>query len=86
MSRCVEAQMRVAYDIIALLLGGLIILTTLNDVFQTAIVPRAVGRRLRMSYYVWRGPGTCGRGLRGTSPEAIPNGVKTCSRCSRRQC
>jgi hypothetical protein len=55
MSRRVEAYVRVAYEIIALLLGGIIILTTLNDVFQTAIVPRAVGRRLRMSYYVWRG-------------------------------
>ncbi|HEY1428135.1 MAG TPA: potassium channel family protein, partial [Candidatus Tumulicola sp.] len=41
-------------DILAFAFGCLLILSTLNDVFQTAIVPRAVGRRFRVGFYVWR--------------------------------
>ncbi len=44
----------VLVDILAFAFGCLVIVSTLNDVFQTAIVPRAVGRRLRVSYYAWR--------------------------------
>ncbi|HUA08969.1 MAG TPA: potassium channel family protein [Candidatus Acidoferrales bacterium] len=34
--------------------GVLMIVSSLNDVFQSVIVPRAVARRLRPSYYQWR--------------------------------
>jgi hypothetical protein len=34
--------------------GAAIVVLTLNDVFQSAIVPRAVGRHYRLSFYVWR--------------------------------
>jgi len=37
------------------LVGILLIVASLNDVFQSVIVPRAVGRRLRPSYYSSRG-------------------------------
>jgi hypothetical protein len=37
--------------IVLVVLGLLLILASLNDVFQSVIVPRAVGRRLRPSYY-----------------------------------
>jgi hypothetical protein len=53
-SRCVEPSASVPVDILVFALGVVLILTTLNDVFQTAIVPRAVGRRFRVSYYAWR--------------------------------
>lgn len=36
-------------------IGILLIVASLNDVFQSVIVPRAVGRRLRPSYYSTRG-------------------------------
>ena len=36
-------------------LGAACILLALNDVFQSVIVPRAVGRRFRLSYLIWRG-------------------------------
>ena len=39
---------------VVLLLGGSIVALTLNDVFQSVIVPRAVGRRFRPSSYLWR--------------------------------
>lgn len=34
--------------------GILLLVLTLNDVFQSAIVPRAVGRRFRPSFFAWR--------------------------------
>jgi hypothetical protein len=37
------------------LAGALLILSVLNDVFQSVIVPRAVGRRFRISFAVFRG-------------------------------
>jgi hypothetical protein len=54
LSRRVEARASVLVDILAFAIGVLVIFAALNDVFQTAIVPRAVGRRLRVGYYVWR--------------------------------
>jgi hypothetical protein len=36
-------------------LGLLLVAATLNDLFQSVIVPRAVGRRFRMSHYQTRG-------------------------------
>lgn len=36
-------------------LGVICVVLALNDVFQSVIVPRAVGRSLRVSYLIWRG-------------------------------
>jgi Ion channel len=35
--------------------GALLVLLVLNDVFQSVIVPRAVGKRLRISFVIFRG-------------------------------
>lgn len=43
-----------AVNAVVLLLGASIVALTFNDVFQSVIVPRAVGRRFRPSSYVWR--------------------------------
>lgn len=40
--------------IVLTLLGMLFVFIGLNDVFQSVIVPRAVGRSLRVSYVLWR--------------------------------
>ncbi len=34
--------------------GIILIAITLNDVFQSVVMPRATGRRYRISFYVWR--------------------------------
>jgi hypothetical protein len=34
--------------------GVVVILLTLNDIFQSVIVPRATARRFRISFYAWR--------------------------------
>jgi hypothetical protein len=41
-------------DILAALAGLAIIVMTLSDVFQSVVMPRAVGRRYRVSSYIWR--------------------------------
>ncbi|MEO6836557.1 MAG: ion channel [Candidatus Tumulicola sp.] len=41
-------------NILCVIAGAALIALTLNDVFQSAIVPRAVGRQFRISFYVWR--------------------------------
>lgn len=41
-------------NILSILFGILTIVAVLNDVFQSVIVPRAVGRRWRISFFVWR--------------------------------
>lgn len=41
--------------VVLVALGMLLIAVSLNDVFQSVIVPRAVGRRFRPSYYQARG-------------------------------
>jgi hypothetical protein len=38
----------------SIVLGIVIIVAALNDVFQSVVMPRATGRRLRVSFYVWR--------------------------------
>jgi hypothetical protein len=43
-----------AGNVISVVAGLAIVLLTMNDVFQSVIVPRAVGRRYRMSNYAWR--------------------------------
>lgn len=35
-------------------LGIIVIVLTLSDVFQSVVMPRATGRRFRISFYVWR--------------------------------
>lgn len=40
--------------IVLTLLGIFFVLLALNDVFQSVIVPRAVGRKFRASYILWR--------------------------------
>jgi hypothetical protein len=42
-------------NIMSIALGAAIVAVTLNDVFQSVVVPRATGRRFRVSFYVWRG-------------------------------
>jgi hypothetical protein len=41
-------------DILSIAAGLLLIALALNDVFQSVVVPRATGRRFRVSFYVWR--------------------------------
>lgn len=43
-----------ALNVLCIAAGIAILMLTLNDVFQSAIVPRAVGRRFRISYFAWR--------------------------------
>lgn len=42
-------------DILSVVAGVAIVLAVLNDIFQSVVVPRAVGRRWRLSFLVWRG-------------------------------
>jgi ion channel len=42
-------------NILSIAFGLSVIALTLNDVFQSVVMPRATGRRLRISFYVWRG-------------------------------
>jgi hypothetical protein len=44
----------VALDILSLMIGVLCVAVTLNDIFQSVVMPRATGRRFRISFYVWR--------------------------------
>lgn len=39
---------------LCIVVGWLLILGALNDIFQSVLVPRAVGRRFRISFLVWR--------------------------------
>lgn len=41
-------------NVVSVIAGAALILLTMNDVFQSVIVPRAVGRRFRPGYYAWR--------------------------------
>ena len=41
-------------NIASIVVGIVIIALTLNDVFQSVVMPRATGRRFRISFYVWR--------------------------------
>jgi ion channel len=43
-----------ALNVASIVLGIAIIGTALNDVFQSVVMPRATGRRFRVSFYVWR--------------------------------
>lgn len=47
--------MQAAGNAVAAIFGVVLIALTLSDVFQSVIVPRAVGRRFRPSGYQWRG-------------------------------
>jgi hypothetical protein len=41
-------------NVLFIALGGAVIILVLSDVFQSVVMPRATGRRFRMSFYVWR--------------------------------
>lgn len=41
-------------NVLSVAAGMTLILLTMNDVFQSVIVPRAVGRHWRVSFYAWR--------------------------------
>lgn len=41
-------------NVVSIVVGLGIIGLTLNDVFQSVVMPRATGRRFRISFYVWR--------------------------------
>ncbi len=47
-----------AANVLSVAIGAALVLLTMNDVFQSVIVPRAVGRHYRISYYAWRGAWT----------------------------
>ncbi len=42
------------FNALIIAIGILLIAATLNDAFQTVVVPRATGRRFRISFYYWR--------------------------------
>ncbi|HZV77446.1 MAG TPA: potassium channel family protein [Candidatus Babeliales bacterium] len=42
-------------NVASIAFGTVVIALTFNDVFQSVIVPRATGRRYRLSFYYWRG-------------------------------
>ena len=46
--------MHIAGNTLSGILGSALILATLSDVFQSVVVPRAVGRYFRLSSYLWR--------------------------------
>lgn len=46
--------MRMLLDGFSIAIGLLLVLLALNDVFQSVVVPRAVPRRFRVSFYAWR--------------------------------
>ena len=41
-------------NVLSIAIGLVVIAVTLSDVFQSVVMPRATGRRLRISFYVWR--------------------------------
>ncbi|HVN68373.1 MAG TPA: potassium channel family protein [Candidatus Binatia bacterium] len=43
-----------ALNVLCILLGATVIALSLNDIFQSVVMPRATGRRFRVSFYVWR--------------------------------
>jgi hypothetical protein len=52
--RFAEALDLLMLNALAIAVGIVVILSTLNDAFQTVVVPRATGRRFRISFYYWR--------------------------------
>ncbi|HZY97651.1 MAG TPA: potassium channel family protein [Candidatus Cybelea sp.] len=43
-----------ALNVLGIAIGAAVIALTLSDVFQVVVMPRAAGRRFRISFYVWR--------------------------------
>jgi hypothetical protein len=41
-------------SILSVAFGVAVIALTMSDVFQSVVMPRATGRRYRISFYVWR--------------------------------
>ncbi len=46
-------------NVASIVAGIAVIALTLNDVFQSVVMPRATGRRYRISFYVWRATWYC---------------------------
>ncbi|MBV8067633.1 MAG: two pore domain potassium channel family protein [Candidatus Eremiobacteraeota bacterium] len=46
--------MSILLNVASIAFGAIVIALALNDVFQSVVVPRATGRRYRISSYVWR--------------------------------
>ncbi len=42
------------FNVLAVAAGAVTIAAALGDVFQSVVVPRATGRRFRISFYIWR--------------------------------
>lgn len=51
--RLVEST-TMAFDILCVVVGAAMVLSALNDLFQSVVLPRAVGRLYRPSFYAWR--------------------------------
>ena len=49
-----EPRPSMAINILSVAAGIVLVVLTLNDIFQSVVVPRATGRRFRISFYVWR--------------------------------
>ena len=43
-----------ALNALSIVAGLVVIALALNDVFQSVVMPRATGRRFRLSFYAWR--------------------------------
>lgn len=41
-------------NVLSILAGVIVVALALSDIFQSVVVPRATGRRFRISFYVWR--------------------------------
>ena len=41
-------------NVLSIAIGVAVVALTLGDVFQVVVMPRATGRRYRVSYYIWR--------------------------------
>jgi hypothetical protein len=52
--RRAEALAAMIGNLASIVLGAIVILLALNDVFQSVVMPRATGRRYRISFYFWR--------------------------------
>lgn len=49
-----ELRPSMAINVLSVAAGIVLVALTLNDIFQSVVVPRATGRRFRISFYVWR--------------------------------
>ena len=65
-------------NVLSIPIGIGVVVLTLNDVFQSVVVPRATGRRFRISFYVWRvDVAALADGSRGASMRSTPTAAKS---------